>query len=540
VAVPKTVTAAEIPFASNGSAVGVAGLVEQAGVFNLRPSSMPNDVSAACEHLYRLLSERQSNPSEWEQAKAFAVRHCRETAVQGYRGIVSAILKRPNVPEAQQSDASLVFADDQPADVAVPGGTLVEQTAALVRRHVVLSEAKARTIALWVAASYVIDALPLMPFLLITAPTMRAGKSTLLTLLSSLVARSMTASNMSAAVLVRAIAKYRPTVLADEADTWLTDEKSELRGIMNAGHTRQSAVVIKCHPTTLEPQAFPCFAPRVIAMIGRPAGTITDRSIAIELTRKRSDEPVERMRVDRLNDTHQPLRSQWRRWANDHLHRMRESDPEMPSTLNDRAMDNWRPLIAVAELVGGAWPAVARSAAVELSGVEDAAEEDITIELLRDIRMAFDGEPMVSSADLVKALVEMTDRPWAEWSHGKPMTAAKLASRLKRFNIRTRKVRLGAKTANTYHAADFHDAWARYLPIDSEQPEHTNKTGPLSTFSGLGTHGAVPTHETGNLTNEIGLCSDCSESKPEIPGPADGSDPVALPVPKIGGGRVSL
>jgi len=49
-------------------------------------------------------------------------------------------------------------------------------------------------------------------------------------------------------------------------------------------------------------------------------------------------------------------------------------DSAIPPALSDRAADNWRPLLAVAALAGGTWPARAYQAAVVLS--EDSAAGD--------------------------------------------------------------------------------------------------------------------------------------------------------------------
>ena len=58
------------------------------------------------------------------------------------------------------------------------GVTLFDETAALIRHHVVMTPAQADASTLWLAAAYLIDVLAVMALLLITAPTMRAGKST--------------------------------------------------------------------------------------------------------------------------------------------------------------------------------------------------------------------------------------------------------------------------------------------------------------------------------------------------------------------------
>jgi len=62
------------------------------------------------------------------------------------------------------------------------------------------------------------------------------------------------------------------------------------------------------------------------------------------------------------------LRRQARRWCEDNLNILTAADPTVPETLTDRAADNWRPLLAVADRAGGAWPIRARDAALVLSG----------------------------------------------------------------------------------------------------------------------------------------------------------------------------
>ncbi len=58
------------------------------------------------------------------------------------------------------------------------------------------------------------------------------------------------------------------------------------------------------------------------------------------------------------------------RWGQDHAAGVAAIDPEVPTGLHDRAVDNWRPLLALSEAVGGEWPTRARAAARALAGVD--------------------------------------------------------------------------------------------------------------------------------------------------------------------------
>jgi hypothetical protein len=57
------------------------------------------------------------------------------------------------------------------------------------------------------------------------------------------------------AALYCAIDRFHPTLLLDEGDTFLNDDP-ELRGVINAGHTRHTARVIRCVGEDSEPAIF--------------------------------------------------------------------------------------------------------------------------------------------------------------------------------------------------------------------------------------------------------------------------------------------
>src|SRR5262249_46023503 len=153
------------------------------------------------------------------------------------------------------------------------------------------------------------------------------------------------------------------------------------------------------------------------------------------------------------------------RWAADNFARLTDPDPAIPETLNDRAADNWRPLLAIADLAGDVWSRRARDAACLLSG-EGHEATSINVELLADIRLAF-GDPaeVIRSADLITELTKDPERPWAEWKYGKPLTQKQLAGLLSPFGIISETVHpAGQPHAKGYKRASFEEAWEAYLP----------------------------------------------------------------------------
>jgi putative DNA primase/helicase len=123
-----------------------------------------------------------------------------------------------------------------------------------------------------------------------------------------------------------------PTLLIDEADTFLAGNE-ELRGILNAGHNRAYAYVLRAVGEDYEPKQFRVWAPKAIAKIGRLPPTLHSRAIQIKLQRKRIDENVVALRADRLGHL-EPLRRQAARWIIDNSMSLKASEPEVPENLD--------------------------------------------------------------------------------------------------------------------------------------------------------------------------------------------------------------
>src|ERR1700758_5490931 len=77
------------------------------------------------------------------------------------------------------------------------------------------------------------------------------------------------------------------------------------------------------------------------------------------------------------------------RWTHDHLDGLRQAEPNVQETLDDRATDNWRPLFAIAGAAGGHWAERAREAAEVVSAPRARNQESAGLKLLADIRSLF-------------------------------------------------------------------------------------------------------------------------------------------------------
>src|SRR5262249_44886193 len=143
------------------------------------------------------------------------------------------------------------------------------------------------------------------------------------------------------------------------------------------------------------------------------------------------DESIERFGHEDDPDL-RSLRQRLRRWSIDNMDVLRGVNPEMPKELGFRQCDNWRVLLAIADLCSGAedWNDKARAAAIRLEGASD--KQSIGIQLLGDIKRIFDegGYLTIPSALLASKLKEDTEAPWAEWGRGKGLTPNSLATLL--------------------------------------------------------------------------------------------------------------
>lgn len=376
----------------------------------------------------------------------------------------------------------------------VNGAALLDALASIIKRHVIADPATIHAAALWAALTWFIDVVDVAPIANITAPEKRCGKTVLLGVLARLCCRPLAVSNIAPAALFRAIELWQPTLLIDEVDAFLA-EHEEARGILNAGFTRDSAFVIRCVGDEHTPTRFNVWGAKALCGIGKIADTLADRSIPLRLRRKKTGESTVKIRHANALEFAQ-LGGRLARFAIDNRASVRKARPAEIEGLNDRANDCWEPLLAVAEIAGGDWPRLARSAALALHGLEEDTPS-IGAELLTGIREAFDNRhtDKLSTADLLDALAENDESPWATWNRGKPMTPHQLAKRLGEFAITSNTVRIGSKTPKGYRLEQFTEAFERYLcndtPSATATPPQPSNHGPCSQSTSATPHPTV-------------------------------------------------
>ena len=410
-------------------------------------------------------------------------------------------------PASRKSGSeTLPFSESEPWPEPVELEELLDDLLATTRRYIVMDEPACVAVCLWSLHSYCLEAAHVSPILAILSPEKRCGKTTLLELLSAFVLRPLPTANMTPATVFRGIESYRPTLLVDEADTFIGNS-DELRGVLNSGHRRATAFVLRTVGDDYDVKTFSTWCPKAMAAIGRLPETLQDRSIVISLRRRAAHETVEGFRFDRIIAILEPMRRRAIRWAADHHGALSLAEPEIPPGLDDRATDNWRPLLAIAEAASSKWAYMARQAAVKLCACREADDESVRTVLLADIREYFAevDSDRITSAEMAESLGKREERPWPEWKHGKPITPRQIARLLKPFGIAPSTMRFGQTTAKGYDVSQFQDAFLRYLPDSSVTPSQPNRDGVTSDFRSVTRDHAV-TDEDSLKTNIHGGC----------------------------------
>jgi hypothetical protein len=388
----------------------------------------------------------------------------------------------------------------EPWPESVDLAALLDELSGLVRRFVMLQADAADMLALWIVHTHGFHLREATAYLGVESPEKRCGKSTLLTLLSRLVNRPVVASNISTPAFFRVIEQTRPTLIIDEADTFL-QKNHELRGILNSGYSESTAYVVrvaneKIQSSTAKLQRnsneessnaqdsnswtendteendgivgglrhYSCYCPKALAAIGRLPETLADRCIVIRMQRKRPEEICERLK--KLTKAQAlVLRRKCARVVADHAEAIESMEPEVPAELNDRAADIWEPLLVLAELAGKTWVERAHRAAVSMCVT--AQERSPMGPLLVDLLMLFlmnQERNKFFTREVVGWLNRHEERPWWVLRRGNEVTDIWLAQQLKPYGIVPSLMWINGERGRGYTMAQCEDTFRRYIP----------------------------------------------------------------------------
>lgn len=348
------------------------------------------------------------------------------------------------------------------------GDELLDQVAAAVSRFCVLPSPHALTgVVLWIVYTHMSDAFEYAPRLVARSAEKRSGKSRLLEVIDALVHEPLRAVNATVSYIFRSLDRdgMPPTLLLDEADTIFgtktkAEQNEDLRGLLNAGFQRGLTFGRTVGPNHT-PTEFQTFAPAALAGIGTMPDTIEDRAVVVVMRRRKPSETVAPYRTRRDRPALEELADELAAWAATVVPAATGYEPPNLG-VEDRAADVWEPLVTVADMAGGRWPALAREAAAFMVTEAEAESEDssLNIRLLADIKTLFDDEGLrfIKSDELCRQLRAIEESPWGQFE----LTPSKLGHRLRDYGIKTG-FEDAYKKARGYRLVDFLDAFERYL-----------------------------------------------------------------------------
>jgi Protein of unknown function (DUF3631) len=321
--------------------------------------------------------------------------------------------------------------------------------------------------ALWIHHAHIYQRFTISPRLLLLSPVRGCGKTVTLDLIARLMPWPSRSDNVTAAALYRMIDRTHFVMLLDEVDNigLALRTNGVLRSVLNSGHRKGGTIdrVIKG-----EAMQFSTFAPLALAAIGLVPLPLMHRSIVVHMTRAAT---APKRRLDDGGDTTliDEAYAQLLAWVDGNP--KIDPNPEMPSVLRNRAADNWRPLIAIADTFGERWGEIARDTAITFA--RNLSDEDLAVLLLADIRKVFTGDWMHSEA-IVAALIALDDAYWGDFTGAhddmqpRPFRKGDLARLLRPFRIVPQTIwpKGGRATrglsAKGYYRHQFEPAWKSY------------------------------------------------------------------------------
>ncbi len=370
--------------------------------------------------------------------------------------------------------------EKDPAQSSEPQSNVVDELETFFSRFLALNPGLPLVLALWSLATHLYDGFDAFPYLAITSPTKRCGKTRVCELLGLVCLAPLQTVCISSAALYRLLKMGKRTLLIDEAE-YLGRQKDErasaLREILNAGY-RKGQAVIRCKKTTkgkgrretqesYEPESFSTFCPKALVLIGRLQDTLADRCIEIRMER-RARANVERFRLARVQAEVAPLRETAQLWASGHGKAVEDYYQQNDAlSLQDREAELWLPLFSVCDVAAPQRLPELEAIATRLAASKSEDEAgDYGILLLRHAREIFGAQPesdRLATSELLSKLNFNEEYSWGGWCDGKGINSHTLSRLLRSFKIQPQNIRLEDHVVKGYLRQSFEECWERYL-----------------------------------------------------------------------------
>ena len=252
---------------------------------------------------------------------------------------------QPEVPGTDESDQGISFI---PLNDVNPLGLIASH----LRRCIYLrNDAEYLALSAFCILSYSVDLFDRIPYLSIQG-LKGSGKTTLMTVMKSIVYQPLFLSETTNAALFRLIDSRRPTLFLDEVESLNKrgSANEQIFQVLNSGYQKDGLVTRVSGNKVLH---FQTYGLKVMAGINKLFSTLEDRCILLELVKPPDSTELERMSVGDPNDI-QELINNILSGLMSSQERIMEyvSNPSMlciDERIRNRDFDKWFPLLLIAK-----------------------------------------------------------------------------------------------------------------------------------------------------------------------------------------------
>lgn len=366
---------------------------------------------------------------------------------------------------------------------STPGAQVLNDIASFIRRYLVCDDHQFTILSLWAACTQCHHHFGRAPYLDIRSAEPHSGKTLCLNLLCDLTATCTLYTGVPAAPLIHRLIQghsldiFDPNESKDPCTVFLDDcqqsfgssERQPIIALLNSGSDATGFFARGI-------EDFNLFGPKAFAGNSPLPRSLAARCIPIHLRRPRPSEKFAGYRIGDTGDARKNLLARLKEWLKQTAQALtnatKNAPHDLPLALSPGQRECAGPLVHIADVAGGAWPAKVRAALV---AVFDLVEVSPELQLLSDVRAIFrnkNNPEYFATSDLLSELREMENRPWSAWG---PKSGRRLAGHLRKFEIGPRDLHYGCVTGfKGYRISAFQDAWDRYLlplttPVDSDE-----------------------------------------------------------------------
>jgi hypothetical protein len=349
------------------------------------------------------------------------------------------------------------------------GMRVLADVESFIARYAILPKSARLPVALWALATHLADCFDSFPYLSLSSPLPRCGKTRVLEVLELFTARPWRGTAPTEAVLFRYIEAKKPTLLLDEVESMAGKKANErdaaVLAILNAGY-KKGQTVPRCVGASHELQQFHVYGPKAFACIGSLPAALRDRCILIPMQRRAPSEMVARFRFERARREADPIRGAVEQTAKAFVGEIGVTYSSLPelSFLSDRDEELFAPLFSICAVLAPARVEELKQCAQKLCDAKagDAMDDSLSMRLLADVRTVW---PENTDAMLTEPLIQaLRDLPESPWASEVELTYRKLARLLRGFDVRPRTVRIQDARGKGYVREELDMALNRYLP----------------------------------------------------------------------------